>query len=197
MSDAPEVENIDDGVRLTLHRVEVDHQQLTLVYAIDNGSPSTIYLVNQLFHRLGRAGFQVDPNLAYAMVDAECTLYIRKQMINVPDDMDVEAPEVPYVTVLPSGESFSETVRLSLPVMPHDPYRPQEEADAPYEAPRLSFVLGYVSAEHAFEVHTVTMPDGSTRFRIDYADVRRWQRLKVAGPVEIAVPVAIVAPARR
>lgn len=188
--------NIEDGVQLALQRVEVEQLLLILAYAVDNGSLSTIYLLNQLFHRSGRAGFQVDPDLAYAMVDAERTLYIRKQMIDVPDDMDVEAPEVPYVTALPAGASFSETVRLPLPVMPHDPYRPQEEADAPYEAPRLSFVLGYVSAEHTFEVHTVTMPDGSTRFRIDYADVRRWQRLKVAGPVEIAVPVAIVAPAR-
>ena len=182
-------QNIDDRVSLTIPTVEVASDALTFTYVVVNGSPDRAFLVNQLFHRRGAAGFQVDSNLTYARVGPGPTLHLCKQLIEVPEDLDVEAPEVPYVTPVAPGSSFSETIRLEFPIGPHAPYRAQRRADEPYCASQFTFSLGYLLEDEPARATEVTLRSGTTHWRIDYTELLLRQRLKATGPIDAGVQV--------
>ena len=182
-------QNMDDSVTLTVPTVEVASDALTFTYVVVNDSPDRAYLVNQLFHRRGAAGFQVDSNLTYARVGPGPTLHLCKQLIKVPEDLDVEAPEVPYVTPVAAGSSFSETIHLEFPIGPHAPYRAQRRADEPYCAPRFTFSLGYLLEDEPARASEVTLRSGTKHWRVDYTELLLRQRLKVIGPMNASVQV--------
>jgi hypothetical protein len=175
--------NIDDGVQLALTRVERASERLDLAYTVTNGAGVTIYLANVLFHR-DPAGFRVDSNVVYATVTGDGVLEIRKHLLRVPDDVIVETPEVPYLTLVGAGDSFSEDVRLALPITARDPYRAREQTE-PYDVQRLTLSLGYVLDDEPLEVKEVPMSDGTVRLRASYTSLVHRQRLKVVGPVAI------------
>ena len=181
--------NIDDGVSLALPAVAVASDALIFTYVAVNAGPDRVYLVNQLFHRRGAAGFQVDPNLAYAEVGQGPTLHLCKQLVRVPEDLDVEAPEVPYVTPVAPGSSFSETVRLAFPIGPHAPYHPQRRAKEPYSASQFTFSLGYLLEDEPVKAVEVTLRSGTRHWRIDYTELLLRQRLKVTGPIDASLQV--------
>ena len=64
-------------------------------------------------------------------------------MALVPDDLDVEVPEVPYLTELPAGGRFEETFRLAVPVAGHDPYVAPGAGSA--QAKRVRLEVGVVT----------------------------------------------------
>lgn len=179
--------NLNDGVELALHDAHVS-DTLIVSYTLHNAGVYPIWLVNRLFHRRGRVGFVVDPNLVYSAVDAQATLLLKKQWLPVPDDLDVEVPETPYLTPLSAGESFSEQLHLALPIAPHDPYRPQPCAEQPSLAERLVFVLGYVVAELPLAARQVRLASEVQEWQLPHAVLRQLQRLKVSAPIIAAVP---------
>jgi hypothetical protein len=183
--------NIDDGVLLTATDVETRADNMSFTYRMDNGSPYRAYLVNQLFHRRGAEGFQVDPNLTYTELIQGPILHLRKQLIEVPEWLDVEAPEVPYVTPVAAGESFSETINLRCPISPHDPYNLQKRTAEPYNVHRLIFTLGYLLEEQPVSLSEVRLPSGLSHWRIDYTDLLLGQRLATVGPIDATVLVVI------
>lgn len=182
-------QNVDDGVVLRIDQTTASATSLELAYTVTNGTGGAIYLVNQLFHRRGAAGFQVDRNLVYAAVGEDRTLSLRKQLIEVPEELDVEAPEVPYLTHLAAGTSYSEAIRVAIPVRLHDPYRPQT-TDAPTDtASRVVFSLGYMEADPDVRVSEVDAPSGTHRWLVGYTDLLLRQRIKVAEPFSATVPI--------
>jgi hypothetical protein len=182
-------ENLNDGLELELPEIASADQGLRLTYEVRNGSGQVAYLVNELFDR-GSDGFRVDPDLVYCELGEDGTLYLRKQLVDVPDDLDVEAPEVPYLTRVEPDAIFAETVQLGFPIPPRDPYRPQSAAAEPVRAGRFVFTLGYLLEEEPIQVETVPLQSGS-HLRANYGDVRPLQRLKVKGPFEAELLVAI------
>jgi hypothetical protein len=175
--------NVDDGVSLIVTDVQITPSELAFTYRVTNGSGHRIYLVNRLFHRRGAAGFQVDPDVVYSSVEPGRLLTLRKQLAEVPEEIDVEAPEVPYVTPVDPGETFAETVHLAFPVRPHDPYQPQPEGE-PHLVSHFRFILGYLVASEPVAVAEVKSQAGEMLSRIDFADLRRGQRLKEVAPIE-------------
>lgn len=181
-------ENLDDGIRLALDEVGESDGALQLDYRVENATPHRVWLVNRLFHRRP-AGFEVDPNVVYAGVGPGPVLYLCKQLIEVPEHLDVEAPEVPYVTPLPAGEAVRETVRVAQPVEPHDPYEPQERATEPYVVDQLVFSLGYVLEDEPVDAAATELATGGMQWRIRYDVLLARQRLKAEGPVAATVRV--------
>ena len=188
-------ENVEDGVSLAVAGARVTRSALAFTYRATNGSGVQLHLVNRLFHRRGAAGFLVDPNLVYASLDEGGMLVLRKQLMEIPEEIDVEAPEVPYVTPVAPGVTFSETVRLTLPIRPRDPYLPQPEGE-PHTVSQFTFALGYLISSTPVGVVEVRMPSGEVVPRIDFGDLMRGQRLKVAGPLEARVATTAMCPAK-
>jgi hypothetical protein len=185
-------ENVADGVRLDVPVLRSSEDHLALRYVVANDSDWPVWLVNGLFHRRGAAGFEVDPNLAYCHV-ANDVLLLRKQLVEVPEDLDVEAPEVPYLSRLDAGEEFAEDLRIPFPVEPRDPYHPQPRASEPYWVNHVTFALGYVVDDDPIEPSRVTLAGGRQAWWASYSQLVTRQRIKTVGPREARVLVAISA----
>lgn len=186
--------NADDGITLDLQEAGESGDVLQLTYRVENTTPHRAWLVNRLFRRRP-AGFEVDPDVVYVGVDSGPVLHLRKQLVEVPEHIDVEAPEVPYVTPVAAGESFEETVRVPLPVAPHAPYEPQDRADQAYVVEQLVFSLGYVLEDDPVDAAPTELKTGGMQWRIRYHVLAARQRLKVAGPVDAKVKTVVAAPA--
>jgi hypothetical protein len=173
------------AVDLTLDELVVSPSILRVTYTLSNDESETAFAVNRLFERTAE-GFVVGTDVVYASLDGDC-LIIRKHLVEVPDEIDVEAPEVPYVTAIPAGKAMSETIRLSVPVILRDPYR-RPEASA---ASRLRLAVGVVVA-----------PDREPRavggeLRLAYRDVVRGQHVLESPLVELESTVQTVSPPSR
>ena len=183
--------NVQDDVCLTLPEVDISPDRLILTYRIANNSPYRVYLVNQLFHRQGSAGFHVDENLVYAEVSQEQTLLLRKQLIEVPEELDVEAPEVPYVTPVEVDSAFQETLHLEFPIRLYGPYRRQSDSQSLFMTSQFTFSVGYILEDETVRVSKVNLPTGTKHLRIDYTDLLLRQRVKEIGPIQANVQVVM------
>jgi hypothetical protein len=181
--------NVDDDVLLELPRVESTTAGLDLTYTVSNGAQSAIYLANVLYHWRA-TGFEVDPNVVYTEVIDDGILHISKQLIKVPDNIVVETPEVPYLTRVEAGEEYLEDLHLAFPIQSVHPYR-SSHAEEPEHLDRFTFSLGYAFDDEALRVKEVTVSDGSIRYRASYTRLVTRQRLKVFGPIQTRLSVAM------
>ncbi len=171
----------DDELSFSVDQVAFTEASLELTYSVTNGGSERAFLVNRLFNRTPD-GFRVDSDLVYADV-AEGVLRLRKHMVEVPDEIDVEAPEVPYVTLVLSGGTFVETVRVPLPVRLKNPYLTQ----AATSASAIELHLGVVSSP---EAEPALVGD---ELRLSYRTVAREQRVLVSPVVELGRTVETAA----
>jgi len=89
---------------------------LVLGYEFRNRSARVAFLFNVL-HR----GADADANLIYAQ-SAGGVLLLSKKIIPVPANVDVEKPDVPYVTKVEPGDTFREKLEVTVPVKLWAPY---------------------------------------------------------------------------
>jgi hypothetical protein len=168
---------MDDGLEAKLSGAEVRDGVLYLDYAVHNRSPHGALLANRLFHRVP-AGLRVDRNVVYTELAPGPVLIARKQFVDVPGDMDVE-PELPFLTSVPPGERFAETIELALPVPPRHPYAPQPEGP-PHEVESVALALGYLLEDE---------PSGAGG--VELHALRTRQRVKLLGPADVRVLTTI------
>lgn len=153
---------------------QVQANTLVVTYQVTNGLAETIYLVNRLYQWTAN-GLSLDPNLIYADREGE-TVQLVKALLPVPDNLDVESPIVPFLTAVPAGETFSETITLPLPLIPHDPYGQLRPGDQVTSESSVQFVVGWFK-EGDTAVNSQTRPDGSTLLSADYGAVRQSQNV--------------------
>lgn len=116
---------------------------LLIGYEFRNRSDKTAFLFNVL-HRTGPSGGpETGSNLVY-IYQSSGSITLAKKIFPVPPDVDVEKPDVPYVTRVEPGQVFRERFTLPLPLKPWAPYRG-------YPAPTMSeaavfFELGFFLA---------------------------------------------------
>ncbi len=157
-------------------RAETQIQANTLVvtYQVTNGLDETIYLVNRLFQWTAN-GLSLDHNLIYANRDGE-NVQLVKACLPVPDDLDVESPIVPFLTAVPAGEAFAETITLPLPLTPHDPYGQLQPGGRVTNESSVQFVVGWFK-DGDTAVSVQSQSDGSTLLSAEYGEVRQAQNL--------------------
>ena len=149
--------------------LESDEDRLVFSYSVTNDWGREVFLFNRLFvtDRTGKR--TVYPNHLYVSVSGT-TLQLAKTLIPVPEEKEVEYPEVPYMTRLESGESFEERIELTLPIREHHPYRrPDIEKAADHEmvCEELVFILGYFRPPDPSWVRYVDL-DGETELSASY-----------------------------
>lgn len=187
--------DLDDKISLELSRVDVEAAELALTYVVTNGTEVAVYLLNGLFHRRGAAGWEVDRNLVYVEVGPPSVLHVKKQMVEVPDDIDVEYPEVPFATPVSPGGAYEESIAVRLPIEPADPYKPQRRLDEPYDVHQILFILGYVLEDRPLSTSRPSALGAEGLVRLEYSEVRMRQRLKRAGPIAATIPTVAMASA--
>ncbi len=183
---------MDDGIDAELRGAEVRDGTLYLDYAVDNRSPYRALLANRLFRRVPE-GFRVDRNVAYTELAPGPVLLVSKRFVDVPDDIDVETPELPFLTSVPAGGHFEETVELQLPIGPRHPYAPQPEGPR-HEVGAVAFALGYLLEDEPTGAGPFALAGGGVELRAEEAVLRTRQRVLTLGPASVSVETTISAP---
>jgi hypothetical protein len=178
------------ALSLRLPTLEVSSDALELGYEVRNESPHRVFLVNRLPRR-SPGGLRIDPDLVYAHLQPGPVLALSKRLIKAPGDLDVEVPEVPYLTPVAAGERFVETLRIALPVRPHDPYRAQPTADTVVTVDRLAWLLGYVVEDAPLPASEDELASGGRAWRMDFGELNMRQRLATLQVSDVAVPTVI------
>jgi hypothetical protein len=110
---------------LDLH-LEVTSQaadHLVVRYRITNEWDREVYLLNRLYSTQPGGGRTLDPNRVYDWIDGS-SLVLAKRLFAVPQSIDVDRPEVPFLTALPPHTAVSEEISLPQPMIPLLPYLP-------------------------------------------------------------------------
>lgn len=185
----------DCALEVTLTRPEP--HVLRLRYRVPNHLALPLYLCNQLYKTVardpatGELVYAVQPNLANVRLEPE-RVVVGKAVVEVPEWMFVEAPQIPCLSRLLPGEGWEETLDLPVPLMPYTVYDYSPAIGKPV-ARKLLFELGYFLASPHTEnfITAVRTPWGSAYY-IDPFPASD-QSLLVAGPW--AEPVFVVSEA--
>ncbi len=126
--------------------LDLEQDRLKIAYTIKNGSPDRICVFNRLFDE-GDSSFDLNPNRAYLSVEGSDAVVITKRIIDIPDGMDVERPECPYMSCIEPGATFAEEFELAVPLRLDHPYvasyqKGQQEQIV--KRNRILFSVGYI-----------------------------------------------------
>jgi hypothetical protein len=117
-------------------------RRLTLSYAVSNRAGRPLFLFNQLHGEFEGDGF---PLRTGGYVELENgSVVVSTKLFPVPDDMDVEKPNIPFLTRLEPNGSFKGLLTLELPLSPISPYVDAErDGRGETESRNLYFEMGY------------------------------------------------------
>jgi hypothetical protein len=114
-------------------------------YVAHNDSGKEVYLFNVLFTTDVTGHRKIDRGKVYRMVEGRL-LHLSKTLVRVPENLEVEMPEVPYLTPLPPGKSFAEEITVEAPIREQYPYAHPQTETAKGEVricEGFTFSLGY------------------------------------------------------
>jgi len=177
-SDGMEEIDMNNKTGVTIDaQADVQDDLLTISYQVHNSLEQSIYLVNRVF-KWDKAGFSVDPSIVYTqIVDGE--LWLTKANLDVPENLDVEYPDVPYLTKVEAGNTFEESFSLPLPLEPYHAYREVQRTDEAALFEQVKLVVGWLLGEEV-TTRTTTQPEGLTLTSAHHADVKAAQQLLLA-----------------
>lgn len=181
-----------DSCRLEVTATVAGTEMLQLSYVFRNNSPNPAFVFNRLYQGLdGERRYKIDPNLIYVQLEGT-QIVLSKKVIPVPEDIDVEKPEVPLVTLVPPQGATQEKLSLKLPLRLRSPYggnRPKPALPKP-EQLKLVFEIGFFlgQKQKTQELAAKVATTAGEGLRIDPFPAARQKVLRV-GPLP-AVAVA-------
>ena len=96
-------------------RAAVKDQQLVAGYRVTNHSRRDAYLLNRLYR--STPVWSVSSDIAFVEFDrASSLVQVSKRIPTLPPGMTANHPYKPFVTPVRSGQSFSEVIRLPIPL---------------------------------------------------------------------------------
>lgn len=156
---------------------KVDRSGLEVRYTARNDTPDTVLLLNRI-ERWDDAGQVVHDDRFYTVLAAE-DLRLTVAYVAVPEHVDVESPDVPLVTRVAPGASFSGVLRAASPLEPYHPYPGVVAwADPPRTYDRVFLVLGWL-VERPGVVTEEKTSDGRVLLHVDHTVAARSQELAV------------------
>ena len=137
--------------------VSAGADQLVFRYRARNTWNRDLFVFNKLA-RSESGTVKIDPNRVYIVADGN-VLHVSKQLYEVPEHIDVLAPETPFVTRLAPGEEAQEEIRLALPAREAFPYAGGGPTPATEKrlCEQLVFTLGFFQAREAAWIHTAVL----------------------------------------
>lgn len=175
------------AVKLTAE-IKIAGKRLELDYRLINETGGDLCVFNK-FYRTKVSGERVlAENLAYVLFEEPATIHVTRSLIRIPLGLKVEYPEVPYVTILPAGESLAEKVLVTVPVLERHPYRKPLDPDngQPRSFQQVYFSLGVIP--RSAEIKLRPLPQaGEGIFALSYTDAAHGQYLIKTAPVKLTV----------
>jgi hypothetical protein len=94
----------------------------TLAYTVRNAGASEIFLFNRMYADVDGAGrYLLEPDLCLVELRAGSAV-LAKKIPELPPRKFVEVRNVPCVTAVAAGGTYTETITLRLPLLPWSPY---------------------------------------------------------------------------
>ena len=170
-------------------------QHGVLSYRVSNHSQQDIYLLTPLTDNRGGHILAMPPRVYVQMVDAKL-VQLSKQVWPIPDMLDVYMPEMPFLTKLPAGQSFTEDLQLPLPLISNFPYRFYADAGKNIQrravnvvAQSLVFSIAYVGQDVMQAAGALTPEPGQSYFSLSYGDAVAKQQVLTSNKIAVDVPV--------
>ncbi len=164
-------------VELRVKPVERAEAGLVLTYEVHNRGGQVLWLLDRLFESGPTGSLQLAPDKAY--VDLGSSPVVVSRMLHpVPDNLLVEAPEVPAVTRVEPGQTVSRRAVLSLPLRQSLPYAAESGETLPLERVReLRLRVGYLVDEPGLELYEAQDPAGGTYKSPSYGKAVKAQKV--------------------
>jgi hypothetical protein len=120
--------------------VVVKGHDLVLRYEVANDDHRDVYLLN----RLSRSN-KISPDVIYVRLDeATETILLSKKVADLPEGLSPTVPVAPFVSPLRAGTSFSEEIRIRIPVHCYYEYLTPDDSRGELRMFRhVLFALGY------------------------------------------------------
>lgn len=133
----------EDDCELSITNFSFDGSELRFTYLFTNLTDENVYLFNRLY-KLGRDSLTIDSNLCYAEFE-DGKIILSKEIKPVPEGLNVYQPNIPYITRIPPGTAFEETLSFILPLQYWTQYQinfPTKLAETP-SSYQVWFEIGY------------------------------------------------------
>lgn len=160
-----------------------EDRALDLTYTVANLSGRTVYLFDLLHAEFDGSVFPL-VDACYATIE-DGRLVFSRQIIPVPDDVLVEAENIPFVTPIKPDRTIEKTVRQAVPVYPWTPYTEHDDIPPAKGVQRLDayFRIGYfLEADGTGDLAKAAPTDRGTVPAFDPFPVES-QRTLMVGPI--------------
>lgn len=164
-------------VELRVKPVERTEAGLVLSYEVHNRGGQALWLLDRLFESGPTGSLQLAPDKAYVDLGGS-TVVVSRMLHPVPDNLLVEAPEVPAVTRVEPGQTVSRRAVLAVPLRQSLPYATDSGETLPLERVRdLRLRVGYLVDAPGLELHEAQDPEGGTYKSPSYGQALKAQKV--------------------
>lgn len=176
-----EVQDSSGPLRVTELRFTRD--ALVVRYSLHGEDKAPVWVVDQLFSTSRAGYYHLEPERAY--VEArDGVLVLMRALMRVPDDVEVEAPEVPCVRKLSPGESLTGEIRVPLPPREDLPYHEERALDlSSLHAVKLR--IGYLPDVPELDLHETKDDQGLSCRYPSYGPAITRQKMAEVGPLPL------------
>jgi len=120
-------------------------EALHVAYRLQNPSRQRMLCFTRLFREKPSGQRAVDPKLAFVEISREGHVRVDLLCPEVPEDIDVEYPVLPYAVLLEPGAQTSGEVVLPLPLAENRPYQYGPPKTLPEQSKTCELRVGYLA----------------------------------------------------
>jgi hypothetical protein len=173
-------------VELKVESVAHEADALTVTYAVHNRTARAVLLTDGLWD-VGFSGhLTLAPDKAYVDLSGGRAV-LSRMLLPVPEDLAVEAPEVPAVTRVEAGATASRRAVVPLPLRTALPYPTGPEETRELSAvPELFLRVGYLPDAAAMVLSDGQDAEGTPVQTPRYGPAVKAQRVLESGPLPVA-----------
>ncbi|WP_426754864.1 hypothetical protein [Myxococcus sp. Y35] len=177
-------------VELKVKPVERTAEALVLSYEVHNRGAHALWLVDGLYDEGPTGRRQLAPDKAYVELGGSHVV-VARMLLPVPENMLVEAPEVPAVSRVDAGQTARRRVVLPLPLTAASPYGTEPAETLPLEAVReLRLRVGYVLDSPELRRHGAQEARGTVYETTEYGQTLKAQRVLESAPLPLPAAAA-------
>ncbi|QSQ11773.1 hypothetical protein [Myxococcus landrumensis] len=181
----PEERVAQADVELKVESVSGGPEALGITYAVHNRSSRALFLLDGLPEWGPTGSVGIAPERAYVDLSGDGAVLLRA-LIPVPEDLDVEAPEVPAVSRVEPGATASRRLVVPLPLRTSMPYATSPEVTRPLSAVReLRLRVAYLPDTGVLRLHGETQAKGQSYRTLEYGQAVSGQQLLDSGPLAL------------
>ncbi len=183
--------NNEDKCKLVVNIVQSDSLTLKITYRFHNQSVLNAYLFNRTYNMINEQDVYVtNKNFVY-IEQRKRRVLISKKIIAVPEDMDVEQPEIPCVTLINPKQTFGESLLLSLPLKVSTPYLEESELHNKPMEKEVWFEIGFFISTPEGDKLAKKVRTSEGPALLFYPFPVESQRIITVGPLSWKLPVLL------